>query len=425
MESNILFHDRKDKIVFLVGCFSTFYVNIIGRIYIGELIIFLIYIFQTQTRISLPKNIKIISNLLYLWLASAIISDIWNQTPFVDMIKGVTSILFLIVLLPFVYWALYDRLSRWIVFYLGTVISSQLTYYLITSQTAFGSTDIWRIYSYSPLITGLAIYLYWKGKKKLSYITFLLFGIWMLFNGSRNVFISCSFTFIILYFLNQYFDYSKYDQLCIYKSRISGLVIAIAIGFVAVDNVYEVLASNGTLGKEAYNKYIKQSTSSLGLASGRIEAIMDADLISKSPIIGYGSYAKDKTSYVKNFYIKHHIPFTYSTFDREINSVENMLPRHSRIGGLWMWHGIGAGIFWIYILYIIFKIFKTGAFLLEPRLLGLCVFSMMTEIWDIFFSIMSVRLPFLFFIVYLILIYHKYQVIEQDDESKFYEYEEA
>lgn len=406
--------NRKDKIVFLVGCFSTFYVNIIGRVYVGELIIFLIYLFLPQARISLPKNIKIISNLLYFWLISAIISDLWNQTPLVDMIKGMTSILFLIVLLPFAYWALYDRLSRWMVFYLGTIISSQLTYYLITSQTAFGSTDIWRIYSYSPLITGLAVYLYWKGRFKLSYITFILLGFWILFNGSRNVFITCSFTVIILYTIDKYLRYDIIDQFAIYRHRTGTLIIVILIGLVAVDNVYESLASNGTLGEEAYKKYIKQSTSSLGLASGRIEAIMDADLISKSPIIGYGSYAKDRTSYVRNFYIKHHIPFNPSTFDRDENSVENMLPRHSRIGGLWMWHGIGAGVFWIYILFLIFRTFKTGAFLIEPKLIGLCIFTMMTEVWDIFFSIMSVRLPLLFLIVFLILIYQKYKDLEED-----------
>lgn len=409
---NVLFLDKKDKIVFLVGCFATFYINLIGRVYVGELIIFLIYLFVPQARISLPKNIKIISTLLYIWLLSAIISDLWNQTPFIDMVKGITSILFLIVLLPFVYWALYDRLSRWMVFYLGTIISSQLTYYLITSQTTFGSADIWRIYSYSPLITGLAVYLYWKGKFKFSYLTFILFGLWILFGGSRNVFITCTFTVLILYVIDRYLSYDIADQLSIYRHRTGTLIVVILIGLVAVDNIYESLASNGTLGEEAYKKYIKQSTTSLGLASGRIEAIMDADLISKSPFVGYGSYAKDRTAYVKNFYIEHQIPFHPSAFDHDENSVENMLPRHSRIGGLWMWHGIGAGIFWIYILYIIFRTFKTGAFLIEPRLIGLSVFTMMSEVWDIFFSIMSVRLPLLFLIVYLILIYQRYKELE-------------
>lgn len=410
-----LFIDKKDNIVFIVGCFATFYVNIIGRVYIGELIIFLLYLFNSETRASLPHNVKIIRNLLYIWLLSAFISDLWNQTPLIDMIKGTISILFLIALIPFVYWALSDRLSRWMVFYLGTIVSSQLTYYLITSQTAFGSSQIWRIYSYSPLITGLAVFLYWKGEKKWSYITFLLFGIWILFGGSRNVFITCTFTVILLYTIDRYSNYDIIDKLYIYRKRMGTLIIAMLVGFVVVDNVYETLAANGTLGEEAYKKYIKQSTSSLGLASGRIEAIMDADLISKSPIIGYGSYAKDRTSYVRTFYIKHHIPFNATTFDRDVDSVENMLPRHSRIGGLWMWHGIGAGIFWIYVLYIILRTFKTGAFLLEPRLIGLCIFTMMTELWDTFFSIMSVRLPLLFLIIYLILIDQKYREVEEFD----------
>lgn len=410
--TNGLIIDRKDKLVFIVGCFATFYLNIIGRVYVGELIIFLLYLFKPETRVSLPNEVKILIKLLYLWMASAIITDLWCHTPTLDMIKGVISILFLIALVPFVYWALYDRPSRWMVFYLGTVVSSQLTYYLLFSQTEFGSTDIWKTYSYAPLFTGAAIFSYWKGKKKLSYLIFLGFGLWILFGGSRNVFITCGFTVIILYTINRFADDSISDQISQYHKKVGVLIISVFVGVFIIDNVYETLASNGTLGIKAYEKYIKQSSSSLGLASGRIEAIMDADLISKSPIIGYGSYAKDKNSYVMNFYLKHHIPFNAKTFDRDVNSVENMLPRHSRIGGLWMWHGIGAGIFWIYILFIIFRAFKNGSFLLEPRLLGLCIFTMMTEVWDIFFSIMSTRLPLLFMIVYLIILNRNYKKLE-------------
>lgn len=406
--------NRKDIIVFLIGCFATFYINLVGRVYVGELIIFLLYVIKPKTRANLPKELKVFRNLMYLWLASAIVTDIWRHTPLIDMLKGTISIMFLIALVPFVYWALYDRLSRWMVFYLGTVVSSQLTYYLITSQTEFGSAEIWKTYSYSPLFTGLAIYLYWKGKKFWSYVIFLIFGMWILYGGSRNVFIACSMTVLILVVANRYSKYDITNQLKLYQSRILFLLLSMIIGVFAITNTYEYLASNGKLGIEAYEKYNKQKNSEFGMASGRMEVIMDADLISKSPIIGYGSFAKDRNNYVMRFYVKHNIPFLPTTFDRDIDSVENMLPRHSRIGGLWMWHGIGAGIFWIYTLFLILRTLLTGCFLQKPRLSGLCIFTMMQELWDIFFSPMSVRLIFLFMIVYMTLINNRTKLMMRE-----------
>lgn len=407
--------DKKDKIVFLVGCFASFYINIIGRVYVGELFIFLLYLTKTETRTRLPKELKTLTNLMYLWLTSAVITDLWCHTPFVDMIKGIISILFLIVLVPFVYWALYDKVSRWIVFYLGTIISSQLTYYLITSQTEFGNAEIWRTYSYAPLFSGLAIFLYWKDYKFCSYVVFLFYGIWILFGGSRNLFISSSMTVIILYVVNKFASYSLQKQFLQYRKNTYALILSMIIGIVVIANVYEYLASNGTLGITAYEKYNKQKNSEFGLASGRLEAIMDMDLISKSPIIGYGSFAKDKSNYRLHFYIDHHIPFNSKAFEHDVDSVKNMLPRHSRIGGLWMWHGIGAGIFWIYTLLLIFKVLRTGCFILEPRLMGLCIYTMLIELWNTFFSIMSVRLPLLFMWVYLILIYKQYKELNQNN----------
>lgn len=413
--------DRKDKIVFLVGCFATFYVNLVGRVYVGELIIFTLYLMKRETFMRLPKELKILVRFMGLWLISAIISDWVRGTPLIDMLKGTVSILFLMSLVPFVYWALYDRLSRWMVFYLGTIISSQLTYYLITSQTEFGSTEIWKTYSYAPLITGTAILLYWKNKKYWSYIVFLGFGLWILHGGSRNVFLTCSITVVILFMTNKMSYEPISERIENYQRRIGSLIIALMIGLIAVDSVYEHLASTGQLGEDAYIKYSKQKNSELGLASGRIEAIIDAELITESPIIGYGSFAKDKDNYVMNFYLRNRIPIPPGAFERDINSVENMLPRHSRIGGLWMWHGIGAGIFWIYTIWIIFRVFKTGSFLLEPRVMGLCVFTMMTEIWNTFFSIMSTRLPLLFMWVYLIIIHQRYKELKESDSLDNYE----
>lgn len=404
-QNNAIFLTKKDYIVFMVGCFASFYIGLLGRVYVGELIIFFLYLLMPNTRPKLPRELRVISNLLFVWLASAILTDLWRGTPTIDSIKGCISIIFLIILIPFVYWALYDRPQRWFVFYLGTIVSSQLTYYLLTSQTEAGSAEIWRTYSYSPLFIGLSLLMYWKGNKTLSYIVLLIFGVWALYNGSRNIFLTCSLTVVILMIVNRSYNLTPYYRMLQYRGRTSFLFFALIIGCLIVDKVYETLAANGSLGKDAYEKYERQSNSDFGLASGRLEAIMDAELIRQSPIIGYGSFAKDKENFVNRFKMEHNMPINNKKLDED--SVENMLPRHSRIGGLWMWHGIGAGVFWVYVIFLIYKTFRNGSFLLYPHLVALTIYTMMSEMWNIFFSIMAVRLPFLFLIVYLVIINKK------------------
>lgn len=409
--SLLKFEDKKDKIVFLVGCFATFYVALVGRVYVGELIVFFLYLTKSEIRkVRLPKPVKKINTLLKIWLASAIISDLYRGIPKIDMLKGVVSILFLMSLIPFVYWSLYDKISRWKYFFFGTVISSQLTYYLLTATTEFGSTEIWKVYSFVPLFSGIAVLFYYKGKHNLSYLTFFLFGIWMLFNGSRNVFLTSVMTVFFLYVVNKTNSNSIQTSISRYKKNAVLIFFSLAIGLSIVDVGYEYLASNHYLGEKAYEKYYLQKNSKQGLASGRLEAIMAAELIKESPIIGYGSFAKDRTNFVYNYYRTNGYEIKPGgRWDADEDSVENMLPRHSRIFGTWMWHGIGCGIFWISILLLFYRVVKSGCLLLEPRLLALSFFTLFTETWDTFFSIMSVRLVPLFFWIFCILIYEKYK----------------
>jgi hypothetical protein len=194
-----------------------------------------------------------------------------------------------------------------------------------------------------------------------------------------------------------------------YQKKLVRLVFALLIGLFVISNAYEYMASNGFLGEDAYGKYTKQKDSDLGLSIGRMGTIMDIDLIMDSPIIGYGSYAKDYTGYVENFYLKHNVPYQSDRFDIDVDSVENMLPRHSRMFGMWMWHGIGAGIFWIYIFLLFFKTIKNGCVLLEPKLLGYSIYTLFAESWANLFSVMAERLPPIFFWVFLILINEQYK----------------
>lgn len=392
------YEKRKDWFIFLIGLGSAITVDFIGRVYLSELLIFISTLFINLRGYKKIKVLRTVSKLGFVWLASQLITDYIRHTPTVDMVKGSVSIVFLIALLPFAYWALHDKISRWLYFYIGYVISYQINYYFFFSLTEFGSAEVWQVYSYVPLAAISATLLYIKNHKRLSYLLLFGFGLWTLFNQSRNVFLINTLTVIVLVYIDNLPKRNKEKSINYFRKRFVHFLVLMVIGLFAIDGVYENLASKGILGDYAYEKYMKQKYTSVGIASGRLEAIMDIDLISKSPIIGYGSYAKDKTNYVGKYYAEHKIEDT-----RKIDDPDslNLLPRHSRIFGLWMWHGIGAGIFWFYILYVIWRIFKNGYILHSSKLLCLCVYCSFSELWDTLFSPMAIRLPLLLFLVYI------------------------
>ena len=181
------------------------------------------------------------------------------------------------------------------------------------------------------------------------------------------------------------------------------MAITLILGGLFLDLSYEKLASSGRLGEYARAKYEMQKASSGSIfMGGRSGTFMAIDLISKSPFVGYGSYAKDTFGYVQDYATKHNIVIVDK--DVAVDSVENMLPRHTIIFGIWMWHGIGGGLFWLFILFFISKAFISGVYLKSGKLLCLSILTMWTVLWQLFFSILSVRLPIIFFLVFTIIL---------------------
>lgn len=396
---------KKDWLIFIIGVLSVVPIRIIGRVYIAELVIFLIYPYISWR--GYKKYHKITKLMLYgsLWIMGAIITDFVRETPIIDAIKGITSTIFLISLIPFACWALKDNVFRYKYFYYGYVISTQLSYYFFLSQQDFGTADIWRYYSYVSIANLVAVVLYMKGKHILSYMILLGFSFWFLFNGSRNVFITSTVSVTIMFLIDIFKKQGDSELIERYQKRVPVVIISLFITLLAVDSIYEPLAARGTLGELAYNKYWKQKTDGdLGLASGRAQVFMCAELIAKKPIIGYGSFARDKTGFVDDFYSRHNM------IDKDEDPYDlNMLPRHSRIMGLWMWHGIGAGVFWIYVLIIFMSTLKNGYFLYNPKLICLAVVNIISETWTTIFSPMGERLPLVFLLVFLIIAEKEYK----------------
>lgn len=394
------YEKKKDYFIFLCGLVGTFSLRVFGTFYIIEIIAFLSYIFIPWWRFTESPRMRKVMLMAFLWLIGAMIADWWNHTPTMEMLKGWFNIIFFIGLMPFVYWALKDKPSRWIWYVVGNGISSLLSFYLVRGDMfEERAYEIWQLYAWGPFVVGIAALLYYRGKHKLAMISYLVWAVYALYGGSRNIFLNISLAVCIVYMVERFKSAKLDSQIYRFKSSIVRVFLALFIGALIIDNVYENMASSGMLGEYAYDKYMTQKYESGGiLKGGRSETFLGLECIKENPIIGYGSFAVYSPKLISSESLRSALVQYYDGVDVEY------LPSHSHVVGYWIYHGILGGIFWIYILLLMWRLFRTGAFMYEPKLIGHCVYYSATILWAILFSPFGQRAPMAFYIVYLIVI---------------------
>lgn len=392
---------KKDWFVFIVGLFSMIKFRLLGTFALSELMIFTTYLFiGFRTKFTDNKRMNYLFVFAILWCIGVFISDRINDINLVDSLKGSFNVIFIIILIPFVYWALEDKPQRMILFWIGNGLSSIFAFYFQRIDL-YNEIDanIWKVYAFYPAAIALSGLLYYKGRNVIACLLIEIFAFWSLFNMSRNIFLSMTCAVSLILFID-WIKQNSFNRITMYKRKSLSLLIVFGIALIGILYTYEYLARNRILGEPAYQKYIMQKYSKEGLASGRSDAFQSLFLISKNPIIGYGSYAKDKNELIRQF-------------DKGTNRDRNdLLPGHSYILGAWVYSGILGALFWAYILYLIF-IFIKDKILLDDKLVGINALLTFQMLWNILFSPFANRLNFLFFIT-LIVIQIKLEISEHE-----------
>ncbi len=385
----------KDILIFIIGLFAYFKIRIWGTFSLGEVIILILTPFIPIFLYKSNRDVRSFIRFALLWLIGVFFSNLWNDIPHTDNIKGIFNVILLISIIPFVYWILYDKPLRWLYFFVGYSFSHLYNFYYQQTFESLFDYETWRVYAYYPLFISISSVLYYIGKHKLSYIVVLSFAVWSLFNNSRNIFLSQSLAVLLLIYISQYkgesFLFRKY-----LKRNQMIILSAIIFSLFAISKTYETLASNKVLGERAYDKYTMQKYSERGLASGRNDFFESLYLISKNPIIGYGSYAKDNNRIAFNHRKQYSKSSRYDSTD--------MLPGHSYILGAWVYSGFLGFLFFAYILHIMWKAFKSGAALYNRRLTGIFIFVTFMFLWDILFSPFQNRINLVFYIIAVIIL---------------------
>lgn len=398
--------DKNDKLVLLLGFLVTIKIRIVGMFSGAELVLMAMLLFQNNSQYKSNKYVKRLWILAIFWMIGTIVSNMYNNVAQLDFIKGVFFLVVLILIIPPIYKLLYEKPERIALFFLSYGLGQLLAPYTTTdADLAKGlETEVYVFYGILAFISGISYVLYVKGYRKLSVLARYTIAIIGLFNEARNPFLTGTIAFLLIWIMSKQSEGEIASVMSRYKRKVPRYFMIAMIAAFAADSIYEPLAAKGTLGDAAQEKYYKQKRNGVStLEGGRMETFMGIQLICDNPIMGYGSYAKDRNDNFHYKYANEH-KLEYSAW---ILPTDRYLPSHSHIVGAWMENGILGGVFWLYVLYVFWKVFSSGCIMCEPRLLCLLMFQSCTFAWDVCFSPFGDRTFTMFFIITLFIIYDR------------------
>ena len=403
--------DRKNTFLFLVGLFSMTQIRLIGAFPLCEAVtipIGLLLFFKLPQYFS-NKHFRNVVLLGLLWFFGAFISDVYNGSLTNDILKGLGTVAFIVTNLVFSYWALKDNHYRIIWFLIGAFLSAFLQLFMFTSMTLqqqmvenglTGVWEVWAVYFIAPAVL-LFAFRYYGSHRKLVISVIFLYAVYSIFNMSRNQFLIYSLVGLLLVAFGSIKSYKEgVVKQKFLQSKSLRYLFLIFLGLIVVKGSYEYLAGQGYLGEDAYRKYEMQKVDSkLGLASGRKEFWIGLYAVRDSPVLGFGSFAKDNNNYALNF---------LQTFDPDnimaINSFryKTDIPAHSHIICAWVWHGFAGLLFWSYIVYLIL-LFLWKYLMKDPPLIAFSLLMSFIFLWNIFFSPIADRIGEAMKIIFFIL----------------------
>lgn len=362
--------------------------SLIGTLLVSDILVAVVLPFiMLAGRLRLEDTAKKILILGVVWFFGQVLSDIINQTPPEDFLRGwfriLTTLLTFVVLLFLV-----DNQIRRVYFMLaGTAVG-----------VAINSISVWQVWAPGLLWkfgvgTGLTLaVLLWVNRKRFGQqnlsilVLFLGATISLLLNARAqggHIFIACLFSYISARSSN--IGHLNISRKFIRILPVSILMI-VASGVLLQSYLY--MASEGYLGQDALSKYRMQvgDTSNNPIAQlfvcGRSEFLISLDAIADSPLIGHGSWAKDEGYRLQMFREKLAAGCEVSEYFLEES---NLIPTHSILFGTWVESGVLGGIFWLFVIWVVMRGLVTA---FGTRAIPITIFTFIVFwfSWDILFS---------------------------------------
>lgn len=395
-------------LAFIFGLGASITVRIVGIFAISDLIAiaFLPFIIGKRQMFA-DKRFRTVIILLLLWMFSAILSDIYNNTSTINSLKGFFTLVTFFACLVFAYWLLIKDYNLMVSFLWGYAISFLLSagfgldaFYIEMIQTKrvsnisqlghYSKIIIWII---SSFIGGAFSITYFKKYPYSVALSLFLLSFLALIEGSRSTFLMIFITSCTLfYILHRTKDIPQDETL--WQERLRGkiprLILILFILFISSKSIYEVAVLKGYMGKDELGKYEMQKNTKLGLLSGRSEIVSAFLAIKDAPLLGHGSFAIDTKGY--GFKATRLIGANKITLDWSRSETgKHYIPTHSHIWQAWVYNGFLGAVFWLYILFGVLLVFISTKLFAYPNYMAYILSSLATFIWNILFSPFSQR----------------------------------
>lgn len=403
-------------ILFAIGLFSQTQVRIVGSIAISELVIDLLMPFLLPKGMRSFRREKVIKafGLCFLAIVGNVVASILNHTPFPSAIRGFATWYTLFCCLVFFYYVL--RLSplsfKW--FLLGSAISFVVCIFVfqqgveiaIAEQSGAYGRNIADQITKGPIfwISRISGFVFWpiqgcylQTPFLYSFLVPLAFSLFSILTTASGR--STALTTLLSLFLIAVGRKSQSSMKSIQRHFPLILLSLLALGG-AAKFAYTNLASGGMLGEAAQNKYEQQTKGKSGalaiLMGGRLQCFVGAYAALKNPIVGYGPWPIDKDNLYGQFLQKYGNAEDYEDFTEKYvyysrEGREFLIPAHSCLFGSWVDSGIFGGIFWMYVIYLIYDCIRRRISAV-PEYFGFFAIALPGMMWGILFSPIGYRI---------------------------------
>lgn len=370
-------------LAFLLPAVQFFRIQVVGALYASDLFALgvLMIAMVSDARVFGRRLPRTFLTLGAMWLLAQIITDLIRATAFHDYSRGWAMIVFFLMNFAALYVLLDGSRRRIVLCALGFAVGDLLTYRF--SPDVFSLVDPWKFgygYAVCLLLVLVAVRFTARGGRMPAVGIMMAAAGLNLYHDYRSLAGEC---FVAAAYLLLAPSMQRRSRTIGRISAGQAIVACVVLGLSAAGllRIYAYCAGNGLLGYAAWQKYEIQSSGRYGvLIGGRGGILTSLEAVTDSPIVGYGSWAKDW-----RYASRENAVLAGLGYETEGRAGSWLIPAHSYLVGAWVHAGVFGALFWLWVFTLPVRVLMRLHTRNEP-MAPLLAFLSAGLIWNALFS---------------------------------------
>lgn len=373
---------------FLVTLCMVIPVALIGTFRLGELLVLALYPFYFRPILKALRNKEVffLICLGVLWLASQLLSDLYNATTMRNYLRGLGSIVLTMTTFLF-FCGLYYRdyrnhLGALLGACAGGILSASLLYRFDGSNQGY-IDNLWDFYvsGWAHPAFALFAFLMYRRHPWLVFPVGIAYGILANMYGGRSDGLVVLLSTVFFFYL--WIKLSKSTKEFKFSIR-SGFLIS-GVLLIPLFLLYVNYAQSGMLGKAAKTQIdlAKNPYNPIEvLLLARNESVIALDAIYEKPILGHGSWANP--SHLRRLYLLKMREIYGAAAPKRL--IQDILPVHSVLLGAWVFSGLAGFVFWVYVIIRTYQLSHRLLMIGSLPMIAIAVVYLPYFSWHVMFS---------------------------------------